>query len=190
MAESDRRDMRVVVATEGTYPCPQGGVSQWCDLLIRGLPDIDFQLISLTGTAGERPAYPLPANVSRLTTLPMWRLDEPAEVAEQFTLLGTVGRKMATSEAEIARGFIPHLRALLAHSLLPLSDRSDLVESLCALHIYFQRYDYASTWKSDSVWRAAKAQLLVLSRVRGLPTPLLQECVMVLVSLARVMSVL
>lgn len=182
--------MRVVMATEGTYPYHQGGVSQWCDLLIRGLPDIDFQLVSLTSTVTERPVYPLPANVSKLTTLPLWRIDEPDEVKEQFTFANTLAKKLATTESEIQRSFIPHLRTLLAHSVMPLSDRSDLAEALCALHTYFQQYDYATTWKSANVWQAAQQQLLILSRARDLPTPFLQECVEVLVTLARLMSVL
>ena len=182
--------MRVALATEGTYPYHRGGVSQWCDLLIRGLPDIDFQVVSLTGTVMKQPAYPLPANVSKLTTLPLWRIDEPDEIKEGFTFADTLAKKLATNESEIRRSFIPHLRTLLAHSLMPLKDRSDLAEAFCALHAYFQRYDYASTWKSASTWQMAKGQLLILSLARGLPTPSLQDGTEALLALARLMSVL
>jgi hypothetical protein len=52
--------MKVVLAAEGTYPHQFGGVSVWCDQLIRGLPQHDFILIPLVAT-GNGQAHDLRA---------------------------------------------------------------------------------------------------------------------------------
>ncbi|MFE6284140.1 GT4 family glycosyltransferase PelF [Streptomyces sp. NPDC057877] len=62
----------VTLLTEGTYPHAHGGVSTWCHHLIHGIPDIDFHLISLTGTGREPLAWDLPPNVRQHTTVPTW----------------------------------------------------------------------------------------------------------------------
>jgi hypothetical protein len=41
--------MRIALITEGTYPFVEGGVSVWCDQLIRGLQEMEFEVIALTG---------------------------------------------------------------------------------------------------------------------------------------------
>lgn len=64
--------MDVALISEGTYPHSFGGVSVWCDQLVRGLPDYRFQLVSLVGGGWEQPAWQLPGNVTSLTNIPMW----------------------------------------------------------------------------------------------------------------------
>jgi polysaccharide biosynthesis protein PelF len=49
-----------------------GGVSTWCDQLIRGLPEVDFEVVALTATRIARPAFVLPSNVTRLRQIPLW----------------------------------------------------------------------------------------------------------------------
>lgn len=63
---------RVTLLTEGTYPHSHGGVSVWCDQLVRGMPDIDFDVLAVTGTGREPVVWDLPAHVSNLLTVPMW----------------------------------------------------------------------------------------------------------------------
>src|SRR6266568_3587547 len=38
--------MKIALMTEGTYPFAFGGVSVWCDQLIRGMPGYDFHLVA------------------------------------------------------------------------------------------------------------------------------------------------
>lgn len=64
--------MKIGMITEGTYPIGSGGVSQWCDLLLRRLPDVDFEVLALSGSGRERPAYDLPGNVAALHRLGLW----------------------------------------------------------------------------------------------------------------------
>jgi glycosyltransferase involved in cell wall biosynthesis len=64
--------MRVALVAEGCYPYVTGGVSTWCDQLIRGLPDHEFEVVALTAGRGGRPAMGLPSNVRRLRQVPLW----------------------------------------------------------------------------------------------------------------------
>lgn len=63
--------MRVLLSGEGTYPVVRGGVSTWCDQLVRGLPQIQFSVAVLTSGRAAR-AYELPPNVRAVTTTEMW----------------------------------------------------------------------------------------------------------------------
>lgn len=64
--------MEIALMTEGTYPHSHGGVSVWCDQLVRGMAEYPFQLVALVGTGGERLAWPLPDNVRGVTAIPLW----------------------------------------------------------------------------------------------------------------------
>ncbi|GAA5206613.1 GT4 family glycosyltransferase PelF [Streptomyces thinghirensis] len=63
---------RVTLLTEGTYPHSHGGVSVWCDQLVTGMPDLDFDVIAVTGTGREPLAWDIPGHVSRVVSVPMW----------------------------------------------------------------------------------------------------------------------
>src|SRR5690349_9245996 len=64
--------MKIALMTEGTYPFAFGGVSVWCDQLIRGMPGYDFHLVALVGTAAAPPVWALPGNVVSMVTVPLW----------------------------------------------------------------------------------------------------------------------
>ncbi|MGW9435919.1 GT4 family glycosyltransferase PelF [Streptomyces sp. NPDC055607] len=63
---------RVTLLTEGTYPHSHGGVSVWCDQLVTGMPDVDFDVLAVTGSGREPLAWDLPPHVSRVLSVPMW----------------------------------------------------------------------------------------------------------------------
>ncbi|MDN3248736.1 GT4 family glycosyltransferase PelF [Streptomyces sp. ZSW22] len=63
---------RVTLLTEGTYPHSHGGVSVWCDQLVTGMPDLDFDVIAVTGTGREPLVWDVPAHVGRVVSVPMW----------------------------------------------------------------------------------------------------------------------
>ncbi|MFJ1960064.1 GT4 family glycosyltransferase PelF [Streptomyces massasporeus] len=67
-----RTGRHVTMLTEGTYPHVHGGVSTWCDQLVRGMPEVDFHVVSLTGSGGEPVTWELPPNVRRHTSVPTW----------------------------------------------------------------------------------------------------------------------
>ncbi|MGA4838987.1 GT4 family glycosyltransferase PelF [Streptomyces sp. G45] len=63
---------RVTLLTEGTYPHSHGGVSVWCDQLVRGMPDVDFRIVAVTGTGCEPLTWRLPPHVAEPVCVPMW----------------------------------------------------------------------------------------------------------------------
>jgi len=64
--------MKIALMTEGTYPFAFGGVSVWCDQLIRGMPGYEFHVVALVATATEPTVWALPGNVVSLVKMPLW----------------------------------------------------------------------------------------------------------------------
>ena len=64
--------MEIALIGEGTYPHQFGGVSVWCDQLVRGLPEYDFHVVALVATGQEPVRWELPDNVTKVTTVPLW----------------------------------------------------------------------------------------------------------------------
>ncbi|MGY0019402.1 GT4 family glycosyltransferase PelF [Streptomyces sp. YJ-C3] len=85
----------VTLLTEGTYPHSHGGVSVWCDQLVRGMPDFDFDVLAVTGTGRESIAWDLPPHVSAPTGLPMW-----GPAPEGRAPRGRAGRRLLTAYEE------------------------------------------------------------------------------------------
>lgn len=63
--------MDITLVTEGTYPYSFGGVSVWCDQLVRGMPEHAFHVVAITGTGAEPVVWELPAHVTA-EPVPMW----------------------------------------------------------------------------------------------------------------------
>ncbi len=61
--------MKVAMTTEGTYPFVHGGVSVWCDRLIRSLDDVEFALYAISPGVSKPPVWELPDNVTSITTI-------------------------------------------------------------------------------------------------------------------------
>ena len=68
---------RVLLITEGTYPYSVGGVSSWCDLLLRNLTEIDWQVMPIIAAHGRPPLYTLPANAREVGVVELWSEDLP-----------------------------------------------------------------------------------------------------------------
>jgi glycosyltransferase involved in cell wall biosynthesis len=64
--------MDVALTSEGCYPHHFGGVSVWCDQLVRGMPEHEFQLVALVATGTEPVRWILPDNVASVTSVPVW----------------------------------------------------------------------------------------------------------------------
>ncbi|WP_173405663.1 MULTISPECIES: GT4 family glycosyltransferase PelF [Streptomycetaceae] len=62
----------MTLLTEGTYPHSHGGVSVWCDQLVRGMPDVDFRVVAVTGTGREPVVWEVPPQVSSVVAVPLW----------------------------------------------------------------------------------------------------------------------
>ncbi len=55
--------LKVCLFLEGTYPYITGGVSAWVHDLIRGIPEVDFVLATISPEADQQVRYELPENV-------------------------------------------------------------------------------------------------------------------------------
>ena len=64
--------MDITLITEGTYPHNMGGVSVWCDQLLREMSEHTFELLSISATGTEKSTWELPSNVARVGTIPLW----------------------------------------------------------------------------------------------------------------------
>ncbi|MFR0358097.1 DUF3492 domain-containing protein [Streptomyces sediminimaris] len=66
--------MRIGLLTEGGYPYVSGDATLWCDRLVRGLGQHEFDLYALSRTERQESEgwVPLPPQVSRVRTAPMW----------------------------------------------------------------------------------------------------------------------
>lgn len=64
--------MKIVLITEGTYPVVTGGVSTWCDQIVAGMPEHEFNIVALTGSGVKKLVWDMPANVGSVRLVPVW----------------------------------------------------------------------------------------------------------------------
>ncbi len=66
--------MRIGLLTEGGYPYVSGDAGLWCDRLVRGLAQHEFDLYALSRGRQQENAgrVPLPPQVGRVRTAPLW----------------------------------------------------------------------------------------------------------------------
>jgi polysaccharide biosynthesis protein PelF len=77
--------MKVALTAEGTYPHQFGGVSVWCDQLIRGMPDHDFLLVPLVASGAEPVRWDLPPNVRSVAPIPLWGVSPPVTLRARLS---------------------------------------------------------------------------------------------------------
>ncbi|WP_030781051.1 DUF3492 domain-containing protein [Streptomyces sp. NRRL S-920] len=72
--------MRVALLTEGGYPYVNGEGRLWCDRLVRGLGQHEFDVYALSRDERQeaRGRVELPPQVARVRTAPLWTLDDEA----------------------------------------------------------------------------------------------------------------
>ncbi|MFI7297989.1 DUF3492 domain-containing protein [Streptomyces sp. NPDC050121] len=70
--------MRIGLLTEGGYPYVSGDAGVWCDRLVRGLGQHDFDVYALSRAEHQEDAgwVELPPQVSRVHTAPLWTAEE------------------------------------------------------------------------------------------------------------------
>ncbi len=126
--------MRVALLAEGCYPYVTGGVSTWCDQLIRGLSDHEFDVVAVTGSSAERPALALPPNVRELRPVPLWDWAPAAR------------RPGAATRA----AFLDLYRPFLRTALYPGAAQEDFTASLRGLFDFAQRRDLTAALQTDA----------------------------------------
>jgi glycosyltransferase involved in cell wall biosynthesis len=146
------KPLSVLLTTEGTYPFFEGGVSTWCDVLIRQLYNVDFTLMSLTAQPGLQPSYQLPVNVVRHLPLPLWGTGGANEVRAEVgwrdlhRMRGKLGQRV--SRTVFAQAFDMLLTGLLSdHGTL-----EQVGEGLRRLAQFFETHDYDATFRHEMAW--------------------------------------
>ena len=64
--------MDIALLTEATYPHKSGGVSVWCDQLIRGLDEHRFTVHAITAGDDNEVIWDIPDNVVDVHAVPLW----------------------------------------------------------------------------------------------------------------------
>jgi polysaccharide biosynthesis protein PelF len=144
-------NLSVLMTTEGTYPYGAGGVSTWCDALLRNTPDIRYTLLPIMMNPHIEARFDPPSNVRNIVNVPLWGIEEPSEFALETPFATLYEKKRRTTDEEIERNFLPIFRGLL-DCVNTASDPAAFGRVLVQLEDWFARYDYAVTMKSRPVW--------------------------------------
>ncbi|NLT54946.1 MAG: GT4 family glycosyltransferase PelF [Actinomycetales bacterium] len=125
--------MKVSLIVEGCYPFVTGGVSTWCDQLIRGLRQHSFEVVAITGSSGQRPLLDLPENVLSLRTVALWDWVPPRW----------------RSPRSIRRAFLDAYRPFLLAVLDPAVPQQAFTDGLRELFVLAQATDLALAQRSE-----------------------------------------
>lgn len=144
----------VLLCTDGTYPHHHGGVSVWCDQLIRTLSDVEFRVFALTGAPNRKTVFSIPSNVRQIVEVPLWGTHEPGFAEGGFW---TMWQKKRRTRDEAEERFLPLFARAVEGLLHPgspvLSDPDSLAQALLDLHLYFTQFDYSRSMSSPLAWQ-------------------------------------
>ena len=87
--------MRIALLTEGGYPYARGESALWCDRLLRGLDNHEFEVYALSRSARQEDAgwRELPGNVTRVRTAPLWGAGPAGAGSRGVVREGSYGRR-------------------------------------------------------------------------------------------------
>ncbi len=151
-AAMPERRTRVLLLTEGTYPYELGGVSSWCDLLVRELTDFDWQVLPIVAPHGRPPLYELPPHARALPPIEVWSERRPR------------GRRGARGDSE--------LPAVLVRELIGWEGDTDAVVAAW-LRCRRAPAGVRAAFRSDQAWQAYLDELaaVLAERVPEAGTP-------------------
>ncbi|MEW5865675.1 MAG: DUF3492 domain-containing protein, partial [Bacillota bacterium] len=158
--------IRVMLATEGTYPFHRGGVSTWCDVLIKRIPSVEFVVYSILMNPFVRQKFELPPQ-HKLVKVPLWGTEEPSEHLTDIPFSKIYLAKLRTDERVIQEHFLPLFNVVVEEILHPEKNSSRLGHTLHEMYKYFREYDYHKTFKSPLVWNAFKEITISKARQQG-----------------------
>jgi len=127
--------MKIAMLVEGCYPFVTGGVSTWCDQLIRGLPEHEFEIAAIAADSRQHAVLPLPENVTGLDIVALWDLTP------------TTRRKpKAADERAFHELYRRFLRASLDHEV----PQEDFTQALREVFDFAQRDDLTAVLQTDT----------------------------------------
>ncbi|WP_146057445.1 DUF3492 domain-containing protein, partial [Streptomyces sp. SM12] len=95
--------MRIALLTEGGYPYVRGESGVWCERLLRGLGGHEFEVCALSRSSQQDagPRSPLPPNVVRVRTAPLWGAPPEPGTADGGRISRRLGRRYADAFGEL-----------------------------------------------------------------------------------------
>lgn len=163
--------LSIMLTTEGTYPFHQGGVSSWCDTIIRDLDKCDFTVYSVVMNPYVTQKFTLPSN-AKLYRVPLWGTEDPGEhLPVPFS--DVYKAKKRTGQDIIEGDFVPLFSGLIEQILSRDSDVKQLGHVLAKMYNYFQTYDYKVSFKYEGIWEIFKEHVMrhVADKESRLPQP-------------------
>jgi polysaccharide biosynthesis protein PelF len=94
--------LKVALVNEGTYPYAPGGVSTWCDQLVRGLPEVTWHLVSIVASDTPPPVPALPGNIGSVLPIPVWGVERPARYPAERAAARMCRGMLGSSPADLA----------------------------------------------------------------------------------------
>ncbi|GAA4676284.1 GT4 family glycosyltransferase PelF [Phytohabitans rumicis] len=154
--------LRIALVSEGTYPFHLGGVSVWCDQLIRGIEEHRFTAVALTVTGQELSLWEQPENLDEVINVPLWgRAPKAPRGARQ----GVPGWRFGQAYQAFAQALVAppatgpaatrhtgETFALALRGLFEYAQRADLGAALLSDRALTQLMD---AWQAAGVDRAA-----------------------------------
>lgn len=151
--------IKVMLTTEGTYPFHQGGVSNWCDVMLKGLTTVDYVVYSVMMNPYVTQKFTLPQDTP-LIRVPLWGTEDPSEhLTSPFSEIYLAKRRTDTKVVESY--FLPLFKDLIQEIVKNDKNPVNFANILHELYIFFKNYDYRNCFKDERVWAAFKEQIFV-----------------------------
>jgi len=151
---SSSSKIKVMLATEGTYPFSHGGVSTWCDVLLKHINQVDFIVYSIIMNPYVSQKFQLPEN-STLIKVPLWGTEDASEhLLKSFSEIYLTKKRtdLKIVEKEFMPKFISLIEQIIAQDKEPLFFANTIYD----LYRYFQHYDYRDSFKAEMTWEVFK----------------------------------
>lgn len=184
------KKISVLMSVEGTYPYHQGGVSNWCDTLVKNMPEVDYVIYSIIANPYVTRKFDLPDNV-RLLTIPLWGTEDPSEyLAKPWSEIYQM--KNNTSPTVVGDKFVPLFRELISEIIAQEKDNSKFARIMLDLHRYFESYDYKESFNDEAAWDIFKSLIIEYTahRDNGMAQPSVYDLIQSLGWIYRFMVVL
>jgi polysaccharide biosynthesis protein PelF len=146
----------VLLVAEGTYPYHFGGVSTWCHGLIECMPDVSFNLLTISDNPGAETKFALPANVVSHENRAVWggRFASDGDARANAKLNLSVETRTAIEDT-----FLPEYEEFLQQIFGATFDPKRCAEAIHAMHLHFGVHGFDATMRSETVWKCNLEQL-------------------------------
>ncbi len=156
--------LRVMLATEGTYPFHQGGVSTWCHLFVDLLEPVDFVVYSIMMNPYLTQKFELRPD-TQLIKVPLWGTEDPSEhLSLPFSEVYL--HKRRTDPQIVREHFLPLFDGLIKEIFSRQKDPHRFGQILQHLYQYFQVYDYRQSFTAEDAWTMFKRTAISFSESR------------------------